>query len=367
MASVTILEPPRTLQDVEYLNAGVSFPGQAMSGSRTALAVFCAAFHGRQDAYWLAQAGLRTTCVDMDGGRLDEMAAVYPDNWEFVQRDAWEFAREAAAAGRTWDVVTIDPFSNRFQEIADDLELWCSLADNVVAFASGVGTRVEAPDGWMVVDVRRRSSHLGGIFWHVLERTGVGIIPSKVSACLVTRGDQPEQMERILASLLDYDEVVVWDNSQRENHMTAGRFMAMGEARNEVCYTQDDDVLVPRETQEKLLRAYNPGVTTAVYGHNDNDGGYGDLPLVCGGGLYHRSAALAAISAYTHEYGEWGRDELAYADFIVGVLVPFRHVHLPFEINLPVAQHPSRLVNQPWAADAKHRMTERARAIRDAT
>jgi hypothetical protein len=174
-------------------------------------------------------------------------------------------------------------------------------------------------------------------------------------------------MERILASLLDYDEVVVWDNSQRVDVATAGRFMAMAEARNEVCYTQDDDVLVPRETQEKLLRAYGPWGTTAVYAHGADDGGYGDLPLVGGGGLYHRTAALAAIDSYCAEYGEWARDELAYADFIVGVLVPFRHVHLPFEINMPIAQHPSRLVNQPWAAEAKQCVTERARAIRDAT
>ena len=55
------------------------------------------------------------------------------------------------------------------------------------------------------------------------------------------------------------------------------------------------------------------------------------------------------------------------ADFAVGVLYPsFKHVHLPFDINLEVAQHGSRLVNQPWQRDLKLKITKRARAIRDA-
>jgi hypothetical protein len=40
---------------------------------------------------------------------------------------------------------------------------------------------------------------------------------SNVSAVLITRGDQPKMIERILGSLLPYDEVIVYDNSKREN------------------------------------------------------------------------------------------------------------------------------------------------------
>jgi hypothetical protein len=192
------------------------------------------------------------------------------------------------------------------------------------------------------------------------------IDPSQVSACLVTRGDQPEQMARILDSLLPYDEVIVYDNSQRRNVRTAGRFYAMVDARNEVCYTQDDDVLVPSATQLALLEAYEPGMTVANYAHYPEEGGYGDMPLVCGGGLMHKSQVRDLIWRYRKHYKRWGREENAYADFIVGVLAPFKHIHEPFEINYAIAQHPSRLCNQPWAADAKRRVTERARAIRDA-
>lgn len=191
--------------------------------------------------------------------------------------------------------------------------------------------------------------------------------PRDVTAVLITRGDQPDMIRRILESLLPYGEIIVWDNSVRDNRRIFSRFLAMSEAAGEVCYTQDDDCLVPPDTQRALLGAYEPGVIVSNYGHGDNDGGYGDLPLPCGGALYPVAESWGAIDAYREEYGlhTWGRDEDAYCDFLVGVLTPFKQLRLPFEINMPVAQHPSRLCNQPWAAQAKADVTGRARAIRD--
>ena len=188
---------------------------------------------------------------------------------------------------------------------------------------------------------------------------------SDVTAVLITRGDQPGMMRAIQDTLLDYDDVIVWDNSVRENHRILSRYIAMWEGDKDVCYAQDDDCLVPLSTQQALLDNYEPAIT-ATYAHGNNDGGYGDLPMPPGGALYDRRAAEAAIDAYVHEYGPLGRDEESYADFIVGVQVPFKQLHLPFHIEMSVAQHPSRLCNQPWAADAKARVTARARAIRDA-
>src|SRR6188472_2145520 len=99
-----------------------------------------------------------------------------------------------------------------------------------------------------------------------------------VTAVLITRGDQPEMIARIQDTLLDYAAVVIWDNSVQENRRIYSRFLAMA-GTTDVCYTQDDDCIVPRETQQALLDAYEPGVITSNYGHGDNDGGYGDLPL----------------------------------------------------------------------------------------
>jgi hypothetical protein len=191
------------------------------------------------------------------------------------------------------------------------------------------------------------------------------ISASEVSACLVTRGDQPEMMESIYRSLIGYAEVVVWDNSvQQFDAKTAGRYYAAGLANKDVVYFQDDDVLVPRETQEALLEAYEPGVVTAVYAHGENPDGYDDLPLVGVGAILDRQLAFDALDRYTENFPM--DDGFFYeADFVAGVLYPkWKHLHLPFEINMPVAQHPSRLCNQPWQKELKLQITNQARLVR---
>lgn len=185
----------------------------------------------------------------------------------------------------------------------------------------------------------------------------------QVTACLVTRGDQPEMIDRIIETL-PYNEVIVWDNSKRDDLKIYGRFAAMKEASNRVCYTQDDDCLF--RDHDMLLAAYEPDVPTYVYGHYPEEGGYGDLPLPCGGALVPRDVAFAAFDRYLAQYP---MDEafLYEADFVVGPLYPtFKQVRLPFEIVMEVAQAPERLCNQPWQRDLKLELTERARAIRDA-
>jgi hypothetical protein len=192
----------------------------------------------------------------------------------------------------------------------------------------------------------------------------------KVSACLVTRGDQPEQLARIIQTL-PYAEVIVWDNSQARDLKTAGRYQAMLLAEHDVVYFQDDDTLFERH--DELIDAFNYwnryGYSmVSTYGHGENDGGYGDLPLVCGGALAEKRRVLEAMRRYRDDdLAEWPDEDLYYADFAVGVLLRnwCSPRDLSFEINMGIAQHTSRLCNQPWAADAKRRVTERARAIRD--
>lgn len=184
-----------------------------------------------------------------------------------------------------------------------------------------------------------------------------------MTACLVTRGDQPEMMARIRESLI-FDRVVVWDNSVQPDWKTAGRYMAMLLADTDLCYVQDDDVLVPPETQQALVEEFQWPVV-ANYAHGDNPGGYDDMPLVGAGAIVDRKSAWAGIADYGSRH-PLDTDFQYDCDFAVGVLYPrFKTIHLPFHIELPVAQHPSRLVNQPWQKATKLRVTERARAIRD--
>jgi hypothetical protein len=187
---------------------------------------------------------------------------------------------------------------------------------------------------------------------------------SDVTACLVTRGDQPEMMARIMDSLI-FDEVVVWDNSLRPDKKCAGRYWAALESGAEIVYFQDDDVIVPQETQRALVAAYEPGVVVANWGHGLTPDGYDDLPLVCGGAVLDGDLPKMAMARYLQHFP---MDDGFYyeADFVVGVLYErFKHLHLPFEIEMPVAQHPSRLCNQPWQRDLKRKITDQARSVRD--
>ncbi len=174
-------------------------------------------------------------------------------------------------------------------------------------------------------------------------------------------------MERIHQSLI-FPRRVVWDNSEvfRTDWKVAGRYMAMHLAKTQFIYFQDDDVIVPQDTQLELVAQYNGEPCLANWGHGENPDGYDDLPLVCGGAIVDRIDAYHAILRYAERYplDEGFKYE---ADFIVGVLYPyFKHVHLPFHIEMAVAQDSSRLVNQPFQKQLKYDMTQRARKIRDA-
>jgi hypothetical protein len=175
------------------------------------------------------------------------------------------------------------------------------------------------------------------------------IDPENVTACLVTRGDQPLKMEEIRDSLI-FENVVVWDNEvETFDAKCAGRYFAALRSSTDVVYFQDDDVLVPEETQRALCGAYIPGMLTATWGHGENPDGYDDLPLVCGGAVVDRWVAWRALSRYL---AVWPMDEAFLYES-------------DFEIDYAIAQHRSRLVNQPWQRDLKFEVTQRARAIRD--
>lgn len=185
-----------------------------------------------------------------------------------------------------------------------------------------------------------------------------------VTAVLVTRGDQDAAVERIVESLL-FDHVVVWDNSIRADRKTAGRYFALNEVDAEVVYFQDDDVIVPAETQRRLIEAYMPGVVIANYAHGKTPDGYDDVPLVGAGAILDASLPWEALGRYLEHYPL--DDEFLFeADYVAGVLYrDFRHLFLPFEVDLAIATAPERLCNQPWQTDLKRKITDRARAVRD--
>lgn len=111
--------------------------------------------------------------------------------------------------------------------------------------------------------------------------------PLKVSACLVTRGDC--DLEPILATL-PYTDVVIWDNSKREDLGIYGRYAAIQEAKHDVIYTQDDDLLV--RCHDELLQMYEDGRVLCNYPQP------WDIPWVARGAMFRRDLPQAAFDRY---------------------------------------------------------------------
>jgi hypothetical protein len=76
--------------------------------AQTGLLLFGAYFKGENDGRFLHDAGLTCTVIDNQQHLLDAMAPDYPDSWEFICADAFDYAQ---ATDRTWDVVSVDPSS----------------------------------------------------------------------------------------------------------------------------------------------------------------------------------------------------------------------------------------------------------------
>lgn len=161
MAAVARLEAIRSPGD------GASYPSERLAGCRDALVLFAAMFLGRQDAFWIADAGLEATCVDVRRQPLIEMERIYPAGWLFVEADAYEFADQTR---ETWDVVSVDCPSGHFDRCADLLPTWCRLARRLVVLGAGEGQVLPAVHGWELVERRKRSYFAGGVYWAVLER-----------------------------------------------------------------------------------------------------------------------------------------------------------------------------------------------------
>jgi len=164
---------------------------------------------------------------------------------------------------------------------------------------------------------------------------------------------------------LIFDDVIVWDNSVQEDRKTAGRYWPLLEANLGVVYFQDDDVFVPPDTQRRIVESYMPGVMVANYGHGETPDGYDDMPLLHAGAIVDSGLPWIGLDRYL-EFHPLDDDFLYEADFIAGILYDtFTHVHLPHEIVMEIAQHPSRMCNQPWQKERKLKITNRARVIRD--
>lgn len=142
------------------------YPADLLVGCETGLVLFAAAFQGHNDAVHFAEAGLETTCVDVDAAKLAAMAQLYPRSWKWAVDDAWKYAEDALRNGEQFDAVSVDTFTgDAMRRSLGSLELWTSIARRLVTATITDGEMPEAPPGWTASLFERAS----GVYWLVLE------------------------------------------------------------------------------------------------------------------------------------------------------------------------------------------------------
>ena len=181
-----------------------------------------------------------------------------------------------------------------------------------------------------------------------------------ISAVIVTRGDVD------LAPILDtlpYDDVVVWDDRKRGSKGCYGRYLAMVEAKHDIVYFQDDDLIFT--AHDELLAHYEPGrITANMPSPWYERTGYDVIGchLVGAGSLVDKDLPQKAFHTYLEH---WPEDALFYdyCDQIHGILTPGLRLDLGYEV-LPYASGPDRIYTQPGAAERKLIVQRRALALR---
>lgn len=195
----------------------------------------------------------------------------------------------------------------------------------------------------------------------------IGADPSKVSACLVTRGDH--DMTDILASLDDagIGEVIIWNNALETDLGPYGKYAAIEQARHTVILVQDDDVLLPVESILALVAAYEPGVLVANMPAEFRPH-YPDSAMVGFGAIFdHDLPGEAFERFFGHHTGMTADSPLFLRESCraFAVLTPLKLVDLPKK-DLPWASDPDRLWRQPEHVVMRDRMLDLARQVRDA-
>lgn len=171
------------------------------------------------------------------------------------------------------------------------------------------------------------------------------ISPDSISAVLVTRGDV--DLEPVLSSLSCFNDIIVWDNSQREDLQCYGRFAGIAEAKHEHIYVQDDDLIID---------------ALALLEHYDGEGIVANKPpeeewrFIGGGAFFSRT--LPDFRRYLEAHGDDMADFHRVADVVFSYSHDYRSVWVGYTTLLPWHDAPNRMYKQP----NHYEVRERARA-----
>lgn len=212
----------------------------------------------------------------------------------------------------------------------------------------------------------------------------------RVSAVIPTRGNV--DMQPIIDSLACFDEVLIWDNSVRQELGVYGRYAMIEEARNELVFTQDDDVIVsdPQAIAKawvlQCARLEEIGQYQGIVANMPQEfrhEGYTDSCLVGFGACFHRSAPARAFIRFRDEllgpnltgfigprdFQERLDEEAALinrtCDVIFTTLTPRVLVDVP-KVDREFASDQDRMWRQSSHYGERVKMLELARQVRDA-
>lgn len=192
----------------------------------------------------------------------------------------------------------------------------------------------------------------------------------RVAACIVTRGNVP--LDEITESLPAEWEVIVWDNSQREDLVVYGRYAAIELTDAEVIYVQDDDCVLEPAGHGQLLGAWQyhheqgSNVLVSNMPARFRHDFYSDSCLVGFGAIFHRDLPATAFSRFAFKRPEveapffYRECDLVFTGLTPRVLVDADHRDLPW------ASDPDRLWKQRDHVGQRSRMLELVREVRNA-
>jgi hypothetical protein len=179
-----------------------------------------------------------------------------------------------------------------------------------------------------------------------------------ISACLVTRGDVP--MDTLLNSL-PFDDVVLWDNSVREDLGCYGRFAAVEEAKEEWIYVQDDDLLVPIPALVKAHRRHRLSLKPlSIQKVVANVRTEEEQRFLGCGAIFHRDW-LDVFQRYWDAYGVTD-DHLLDCDTIFLYQNPYLRHWLGY-LDFPWQTAPNSLYLQPGRYEQRDAVRERCAAL----
>lgn len=162
------------------------FPSYIVGQAQSAAAFFCAEFYGRTDVVHLYRLGLRAVhLIDIDAAKLAAMAGMYPPSWTITTGDAFKVVQDMQNAGQVFDLVTSDAYAadtvafewfDTFAAIARQhlvlnfrQRMFDALAISPEASELSAAMTTHRGAATRCVDVARRSTHDGGMYWATFE------------------------------------------------------------------------------------------------------------------------------------------------------------------------------------------------------